>query len=284
MLVRNNKVLKVNHKWLKPEQGFDPYNPLGLPPYTIRVLVPGYVSSWDYSRRDEWGWYRATPAEILQRPQPKPWYESATVSLVERVEWDHYVPEDGSSEWSAWSAALYQGSYPIPVSVYSVYDIHYESSDWYNLLSAQTPSLGNDDNKYIYKVLGANTTGVTNFSWMLRNLEYYITYPNSSWNPNYGNWPTQTQTRGLKYTSLFDTTRATTLEGIYHYDELLTNLPLYIAPNLQNCIQMCYTCRSIDPLDIDNMFIYLSEVVRVPLHSSAFSFCQSNITIPNDWK
>lgn len=144
--------------------------------------------------------------------------------------------------------------------------------------------VGYDENKYIYKVLGANTTHITNFSWMLCNSIYSITYPNSTFNPRYGDWPTHTKQLGLTYTSLFDTTKATTLEGIYHDDYLLTNLPLYIAPNLQNCIQMCYTCRSIDPLDIDNMFIYLSEVVQVPLHGSAFSFCQSNITIPNDWK
>lgn len=289
MLVRNNKVLKVNHKWLKPEQGFDPYNPLNLPPYTIRVMVPDYVSAWDYSRSDNWGWYHATPVEILQRPQPKPWYESATVSLVERVEWDHYVPEDGASfsEWEAWFTAMYQGSYPIPYS-YSVYDIHYESIDWYNLLSAihYDPAVGNvgyDENKYIYKVLGANTTHVTNFSWMLCNSKYSITYPISTWNPGYGDWPTHTKQLGLTYTSLFDTTKAITVEGIYHDDYLLTNLPSYIAPNLQNCIQMCQLCRSIDPVDIDNMYIYLSEVVQVPLHYGCFNHCRSNIQLPYDW-
>lgn len=39
MFIHNNKVLKVNHKWLKSESGFDPYNPLGLPPYTIRLRL-----------------------------------------------------------------------------------------------------------------------------------------------------------------------------------------------------------------------------------------------------
>lgn len=39
MLVHNNKVLKVHNKWLKPASGFDPYNPLNLPPYTIRLRL-----------------------------------------------------------------------------------------------------------------------------------------------------------------------------------------------------------------------------------------------------
>lgn len=41
MLVRNNKVLKLHNTWLKPATGFDPYNPLGLPPLTIRVRFIG---------------------------------------------------------------------------------------------------------------------------------------------------------------------------------------------------------------------------------------------------
>ncbi len=143
--------------------------------------------------------------------------------------------------------------------------------------------VGYDDNKYIYKVLGANTTHVTNFSWMLCNSNYYITYPDSTFNPKWGDWPTNTKDIGLTYTSLFDTTRATTLEGLYHNDYFLTNLPLYRAPNLQNCIQMCNMCRSIDPVDIDNMYIYLSEVVQVPLHRDCFNHCRSNIQLPSDW-
>ena len=144
--------------------------------------------------------------------------------------------------------------------------------------------VGYDENKYIYKVLGANTTNITNFSWMLCNEYYYITYPESTWNPRYGDWPTRTKVVGMKYTSLFDTTKATTLEGIYHGNDVLTNLPLYSAPNLQNCIQMCHMCSSIDPVDIDNMYIYLSEVVQVPLHYGCFNHCRSNIELPYDWK
>ena len=45
MIKYNNNVLKVNNKWLKPE--VDPYNPLNLPPYTIRLrFADGYLPSF----------------------------------------------------------------------------------------------------------------------------------------------------------------------------------------------------------------------------------------------
>lgn len=33
----NNKLLLINNKLMKVSEGPDPYNPLGLPPYTIRL-------------------------------------------------------------------------------------------------------------------------------------------------------------------------------------------------------------------------------------------------------
>ena len=40
MITYNNSILKVGGNWLVPSPAPDPYNPLGLPPYTIRVRCP----------------------------------------------------------------------------------------------------------------------------------------------------------------------------------------------------------------------------------------------------
>ena len=85
MIVRNNKVLKVNHKWFK--NVVDPYNPLHLPPFTIRVKYK-----------------QGTEPEVVQ-PYPfdthhRPYERTYTKTLVDAEDniWDVTIT-DGQNDW-----------------------------------------------------------------------------------------------------------------------------------------------------------------------------------------
>lgn len=180
----------------------DPLNPLGLPPYTVRVkFKSGYSPS---SQTD------------------------VTHTLVDATEniWDYYK---------------------------------YQNSNTFNGL------LRNDVN--LLEVLGANTSGVTDMSYMFANCSALTTVP------------------------VFDTSSVTTTSYMFNNCTSLTTVPLFDTSSLVIMARMFYYCTAVESGALA-LYTQASTQATPPTnHSYTFKNCGINTTtgaaelaqIPSNW-
>lgn len=148
------------------------YNPLNLPPYTIRVGQVEAVSS-----------------------------SSHTFALTDK------------------GTARYVGEDRIGNTVMSIWDVTYNSNNWSNFFDTETKVAGNT----LIKVYGANSTGVTNMSYMFRGKG-------------------ATYDRYTRYYCLFDTSSVTNMEGMFYNNRFhsLSDIIVYDTHNVTNASYMYF--------------------------------------------
>lgn len=251
----NNKVLKnsATDKWLAKKE-VDPYNPLGLPPNTVRVKT----SDGQPPIKDE-----AAPAS----------YETATLVA-------------GTSD---------------------VYDIYKSGTSFFGLLASSTN---------VTEVLGANTTGVTNMSYMCYGCTLLTTIPlfdTSSVTEMFGiftscsllttvpllNTSSVTNMQSMFYgcsslttVSLFDTSSVTDMTSMFNGCSSLTVIPLFNTSSVTSMNNMCRNCSNVESGALALYNQASSQTTPPSNHSFTFRGCGSNTTtgaaeleqIPSDWK
>lgn len=229
----------------------DPYNPLGLPPNTVRV--------------------RTSDGKVPDKAI-KASYDTATLVA-------------GTSD---------------------VYDVYKSGTSFENLLNYSTN---------VVEILGANTTGITNMSFMLYNCSFSsvplfdtTSVTNMSWMLGYNS--------SLTTVPLYDTSKVTDISGMFGYDTALKSVPLFDTSKATNMSWMFYGCTAFTtvPLlntssvtNMNNMFFNCTKVESGALalyqqassqttppssHSYAFYRCGSGTTtgaaelsqIPSGWK
>ena len=109
------------------------------------------------------------------------------------------------------------------------WDCHYDSSDWYGLFRLNTNS---NKNKLI-KVLGANTTTVTDMDYM---------FGKSSYDGN----------AGLQEIALFDTANVTTMRYMLAGCSSLRSIPAFDLTNVTTILNICEDCTSLSSILLKN--------------------------------
>ena len=150
----DNKVLTHDSKWLKKKAEVDPYNPLNLPPYTIRLLY-----------------------------------------------------NDGATPYFTMGTGVQVSQSP------NIWDLTYNNTVWESLLEEEFDLL---------EVLGANTSGVTNMSYMFRDCASLTTAP------------------------LFDTSSVTNMSRMFVNCTSLTTAPLFDTSSVTNMSQMFEGCTNVE--------------------------------------
>lgn len=178
----NNFILGRGDSVLNHDSEPDPYNPLNLPPYTIRLKYSADVT---------------------------PTFEKGTGTLIDQIE--------------------------------NIWDLTYENSDWSYLL-------GDYKHHSLISVLGANTTDVTNMSYMFYYCDNLV-----------GNMP------------LFDTSKVTNMDYMFMWAPI-SSIPKY---NTSNVTSMNHTFQNTDitavpyfdtsnVTSMSNLFIN-AEISSIPL-------------------
>lgn len=170
----NNKIARLNSKWMKEsDEPLPDYNPLNLPPYTIRIQTTN----------------TSQPVCQLQ-------YADVSISQVQGYNnvWDVTAVERLGGNITDWGYMFY------------------------------TNGTSN-----VYKVLGANTTGVTKMNRMFEDC------------------------RNLAEVSIFDTTSVTDMNSMFHNCEVLTSVGEFNTSNVT---------------DMSNMFYYCPQLLNVPLFNT----------------
>lgn len=198
----NNKVLKnsATDKWLaKKETPVDPYNPLGLPPYTIRLL---------YNDGATPNFTMGTGVQVSQSP--------------------------------------------------NIWDLTYNNTVWEWLLEEEYDLL---------EVLGANTSGVTNMSYMFIHCDSLTTAP------------------------LFDTSSVTNMSRMFVHCSSLTSVPLFNTSSVTDMSQMFTDCISVETGALALYQQASTQATPPSNHDRTFRNCGRNTVtgaaelaqIPSDW-
>jgi len=224
----NGKVLKnaANDKWLTKKAG-DPYNPLGLPAYTIRIQVKPGTQLVQATRK---GTITAVSGETDV-------YDVCTAGLSNPGDWSNLLfgGEDYDADWN-----------PVPV----------------------------DSN--VIAILGANSTGVTNMSYMCN---YCIS---------------------LKDVALFDTSSVTNASNMFNmafsenvpFTNVLSHIPDFNFTALTNASNLFRYCTKVESGALA-LYTRLNNLgAQITNHSRTFMNCGSDTVtgaaelaqIPSSWK
>lgn len=200
----NDKVLKnvATDKWLKAPP--DPYNPLGLPPNTVRVRTN-----------------------------------------------NGSAPTKGSS-------TTYDTATLVPGTT-DVYDVFKSGTNFNQFLRQSTN---------VVEVLGANTTGITDMSYMLFGCTSITAVP------------------------LFDTSSVTNMYMMFDMCSSLTSIPLFNTSSVTNMGYMFYYCSNVQSGALALYQQASSQTTPPSNHDRTFGNCGSSTTtgtaelaqIPSDWK
>ena len=121
-----------------------------------------------------------------------------------------------------------------------VYDVYKGGKDFSNMFT---------ESRNVIEVLGANTTGINNMSYMF----YYCT--------------------SLQTVPLFDTSSVTNMSYMFQKCTALTTVPLFDTSNVTNMLQMFYYCTSLTTIP-------LLDTSSVTNMSYMFQKCTALTTVP----
>lgn len=141
----------------------------------------------------------------------------------------------------------------------NVWDLTYNNTDWSSLLYNHTELL---------EVLGANTSDVTNMSYMFARCSALTTVP------------------------LFDTSNVTDMSLAFYYCSSLTTVPLFDTSKVTNVDGMLAYCLSVESGALALYNQMSSQTVPPVNHNMTFRSCgylteagaAEVAQIPNDWK
>lgn len=251
MITFNNKVVTYNHKWINGSGSpVDPYNPLNLPPNTVRV--------------------RTSDGNVPNKTDVTS-YETAT--LVSGTTDIYDVYKSGTN----FTQILYKSTNVIEVlgaNTSNVTDMTYMFNGCSALQSVPLFDTTNVTNmRYMFfgctsltNVPLFDTSSVTNMRFMFELCTSLTSVP------------------------LFNTSNVTDMEGMFDACSALQSVPLFDTSNVTNTNAMFYNCKALQsvPLfntskvtDMSRMFYYCQSLSSVPLFDTSkvtdmsytFQFC-----------
>ena len=254
MLVSNNKVLKINNKWL---------NGHAFTPYTIRlkykqgttptfskgygVLVDSTNNIWDLTYENpDWGSLLQSHADLIEVIE-------ANTEGVTDMYWMFWgcksltsVPLMGAMFYDCWALTN--------VPLFDTSKVTYMNDMFRDCGSLTTIPL-------------FDTSNVTDMSFMLYGCTSLTNVP------------------------LFDTSKVTTMEHMFNGCTSLTNVPLFNTSNVTNMNSMLYRCYSVESGSLA-LYQQASTQANPPSnHSNTFTNCGRDTTtgaaelaqIPSSW-
>lgn len=122
-----------------------------------------------------------------------------------------------------------------------VYDVTYVNEDWTRLLDThESPATHK-----IGEVIGSNTTGVTNMSYLLDSQDE-LTSVTGLTTQNVTNFTgTFVSCSGLLFVELFDTSSATNVTEMFSACVSIKELPLFDTSKVTNMLDFCMNCRAL---------------------------------------
>ena len=173
-------------------------------------------------------------------------------------------------------------------STNNVWDIYKQSNDWSGLFNIN----GNSPFNELLVVLGANTSNVTNMTYLFR----YCAALTSVSLFDLSNLTNMTamfaRCKSLTTVPLFNTSKVTKMESALFECSSLTSVPLFNTSNVTNIRYMCCNCRNVQSGALA-LYQQASTQANPPIsHEKTFTSCGA-ITqtgkaeleqIPDDWK
>ena len=167
----------------------------------------------------------------------------------------------------------------------NIWDITKNSTDWIGLFIRNY-----DEDSELLEVLAANTTGVTNMSYMFYECTKLTTvslFDTSSVTSMEGMFE---ECRSLTTAPLFNTSNVTSMYYMFTRCSSLTVVPLFNTSNVTTMSFAFYNCRNVHSGALA-LYQQASSQTRVPTHGSTFHNCGIDTTtgaaelaqIPLDW-
>lgn len=140
----------------------------------------------------------------------------------------------------------------------NIWDLTYENADWSRLLRQQT---------YLLEVIGANTSNVTDMSYMFDSCILLTIVPLFDTSTVTNMYRMFNACRALPTVPLFDTSNVTNMNGIFVSCSALTYIPLFNTSNvisMNSAFQECYN------VEYGALALYqqASSQANVPSHDS----------------
>lgn len=169
---------------------------------------------------------------------------------------------DGRAPWGVYNTAT------LVPGTSDVYDVYKSGTNLRDMFNGESGESNN-----IVEVLGANTTGVTNMTYLFR-------YCNN-----------------LTTVALFDTSSVTYMGGMFSHCQSLTSVPQFNTSNVTYMYNMFFGCSSLtsvplfntsNVIDMSSMFADCVSLTTVPLFDTSnveiikamFQYCISLTTVP----
>ena len=248
MLIRNNKVLTVHSKWL---YAVDPYNPLDLPPYTIRV-------------------------KYKQGREPEIQGHTYTKTLVDRNEniWDITITDESTD----WSGLFY-------------YPYEYQYDYLLEVLGANSAGITDMRNMFrscqsLTSVAVFNTSSVTDMTTMFARCSSLMSVPLFDTSNVTNMTSTFAGCYSLTTIPLLDTSKVTDMTNMCFSCSSLTSVPLLdtsLVTSMSMMFMKCYRLTSIPLFNTSNvtfMNLTFSECYRVESGALALYQQASTQTTP----
>lgn len=270
MIIINNKVIKINNKWINIDIS-DPYNPLNLPPYTIRLKYSQGVT---------------------------PTFSKGTGTLVdsENNVWDL------TYENSDWSQILYSHTDLLEVlganttGVTNMYRMFRGSTSLTTVSIFDTSSVTNMEEMFrscstLTNVQLLNTSNVTNMKYMFNSCSALTTVPlfNTSSATNmmymFGSCS------NLTTTPLFNTANVTSMYCMFYSCSSLTSIPLFDTSSVTDMAGMFSGCSNVQSGAYALYQQASTQTTPPTYHTDTFKNCGSNTEtgaieltlIPTSW-
>ena len=274
--INNKLMMNSNGKLLIKAETIDPYNPLGLPPYTIRVLM---------------------------QPNLTPTFSNPCTQVsVEPNIWDvTYVN-------NLWDRGLLSSPYDHRRKVYSVLGANTENiTSTHGMLKGCTA---------LSSVEVFDTSKVNDMAYMFYGCDSLTSIPLFNTSNVTGMERFLDNCRNLINIPLLDTKNVVTMENMFSYCKKIETLPLLDTSNVTSMYQMCLNCSSLKSIPLFNtnkvsdiswafnecrsvdtgalaLYNQASTQATPPVnHSKTFTDCGMNSQtgsaeldlIPSDWK
>ena len=299
MLKFGNTFVNVGGTYLKNYVGQDPYNPLDLPPYTVRVrtdgnvpikgswtsyetatLVPGTTDVYDvYKRGTNFSWLLCDSANVIEVLGANTTNVTDMQNMFRNCTALQSVPLfDTSKVWNMISMFGYC-EHLTTVPLFDTSNVTTMSGMFFRCTRLTTVPL-------------FNTSKVTAMNDMFRNCSSLTTVPlfNTSNVTNMADMFNSCST--LQSVPLFDTSNVTTMSGMFFRCTSLTSIPLF---NTSKVTDMNNTFGQTLNVEGGALALYQQASTQTnppSSHSQTFYNCGSNTQtgaaelaqIPNDWK
>lgn len=302
MITFNNKVVTYNHKWINGNgTPVDPYNPLNLPPNTIRckfyssygypyiptsgdtqTLVDSTNNIWDIHKGDR-DWYKlflpSDAANLLE-------VLGANTTNVTGMDWMFmnarrltYIPLFDTSNVTGMSRMFGDCVNLQTVPLYNTSKVRDMSLMFNGCIALttvplfDTSSVTNMEGMFYdcYSLTSVplfNTSNVTNMYEMFCDCEHLTTIP------------------------LFDTSNVTDMGAMFYYCIYLTTIPLFNTSKVIDVDEMFMGCYNVESGALA-LYQQMSTQANPPIsHTQTFHECGRNTQtgsaelsqIPSDWK